>query len=63
MQTVNGQGDVKKIYKSVNTLSDERKSPPNNLITNGQGSMLTSAQEVANRWFTFLTSKFVVTER
>ena len=63
MQAVNGQGDVKKIYKSVNALSDERKSPPNNLITNGQGNMLTSAQEVANRWFTFLTSKFVVTER
>ena len=63
MQVANEQGDIKKIYKSVNALSGERKSPPKNLTTNGQGKMLTSAQEVASRWYTFLSAKFAATER
>ena len=34
---------------------------PSNLTTNGQGSMLTSASEVADRWYQFLSKKFSAT--
>ena len=54
MQVADGQGDIKKIYKSVNTLSGERKSPPKNLTTNGQGKILTSAQEVSCKSLVYL---------
>ena len=62
MQEANGQGDTRKIYKVVNALSDKRQKPAKNLTTDGQGTILGSAQEVATRWFGFLSKKFAATE-
>ena len=61
MNEANGQGDVKKIYKSVNALAGGRQKPPKNLTTDGQGGMLSSAKDVASRWYGFLTNKFAAT--
>ena len=58
----NGRGDTKKIFEVVNTLKGKAEKPPANLTTDGQGSMLRNAEDVADRWYNFLSKKFVATE-
>ena len=62
MQQANGQGDVRAIYKSVEALAGKKRRPPKNLTTDGQGSMLQSATDVAKRWYDFLSKKFSATD-
>ena len=54
----NGRGDTKTVYEVVNALKGKSEQPPKNLSTDGNGSILRSADEVANRWFQFLSKKF-----
>ena len=58
----NGRGDTKKIYEVVNALKGKSEKPPSNLTTDGQGSLLCSADDIAQRWFHFLSKKFEPTE-
>ena len=62
MQQANGQGDVRSIFKSVEALAGKKQRPPKNLTTDGQGNMLQSAADVAQRWFDFLSKKFAATK-
>ena len=62
MAEANGRGDIRKIFKSVKSLSMRQQRPPKNLTTNGKGKLLGSAAEVAQRWFTFLSKKFSPTD-
>ena len=61
MTKANWQGDTKKIYDVVKTLAGKNERPPSNLVTDGQGNMLTSAADVAARWYQFLHDKFAAT--
>ena len=61
MATTQGKGDTRTIYKSVNALAGKRQKPPPNLTTNGKGSTLDSAIDVAEQWYTFLSKKFAAT--
>ena len=63
MAEANGRGDTKRIYDVVNVLKGKSEKPPTNLTTDGQGSILCNAVEVADRWCGFLTSKFAATEK
>ena len=54
----NGRGDTRKIYQVVNSLKGKSEKPPKNLTTNGQGKVLSCAEEVATRWYQFLSKKF-----
>ena len=63
MATANGQGDTRAIYKSVRILAGKQGKPARNLVTNGQGTPLQNAKEVAARWYLFLSNKFAVTEK
>ena len=49
MAQANWQGDTKKIYSVVKTLSNKVERPPSNLVTDGQDNMFGSATEVADR--------------
>ena len=62
MQQANEQGDVRSVYKSVEALAGKKQRPPKNLTSDGQGSMLQSAADVAQRWYDFLSKKFAATE-
>ena len=62
MQSANGHGDVRAIFKSVEALSRKQQRPPKNLTTDGQGSMLRSATDVVKRWCDFLSENFVTTQ-
>ena len=59
---VNGRGDTKKIYEVVDALKGKPGKPPANLTTDGQGNPLCSADDVADRWYHFLSNKFSATE-
>ena len=61
MNQANWRGDTSQIYKIVNTLANKSEKPPRNLTTDGQGNLLTSAADVANRWQRFLSNKFAAT--
>ena len=63
LAAANGRGDTKEIYEVVNALKGKPGKPPANLTTDGQGNPLCSAEDVADRWYHFLSSKFAATER
>ena len=63
MAQANARGDTKAIYDVVNTLKGKGEKPAKNLTTNGQGEMLSCADDVAKRWYGFLSEKFSATEK
>ena len=58
----NGHGDTKKIYQAVRVLAQKQGTPPSNLTTDKNGKLLTSSEDVAQAWESFLSSKFATTQ-
>ena len=56
------RGDTRTIYKGVKELGGKRGKPSPNLTTDADGNALTSAEDVARAWSTFLANKFSATE-
>ena len=63
MEVANRIGDTKSIFKSTKVLAGKHKQPPKRLTTDGKGNLLTSAKEVASRWYGFLRDKFAATRQ
>ena len=58
----NGRGDTRKVYKAVKVLAQKQCTPPVNITTDKNGKLLTSAEEVAAAWESFLADKFAATK-
>ena len=62
MEKVNEAGDIKTIYRLVNSITSNPGKPPNNLTTDKNGQLLQSPEATANAWRDFLQKKFEPTE-
>lgn len=64
METVNAAGDVKKIYRLVNSISNKTVRPITNLTTDKHGQLLQSPKSVlqVEVWKELLSNKFKATE-
>ena len=51
-------GNMNYIFKIVNKIFKNPKSPPQNLTTDKHGNLLESADGVSKTWFEFLSNKF-----
>ena len=61
MEQANNVGDSRGVYRTVKVLARKTEKPPTNLKTDGQGGMLSCAEDVAARWHGFLKKKFSAT--
>ena len=61
MEAADKKGNTRKIYNAVKALAAKTEKPQKNLIINQQGELLTSAEDVAEEWFKFLSKKFAAT--
>ena len=64
MEQANGVGDTRKLYKVVKVLSGKvDKKPAVDLNMDDKGNAITSAEDRARTWFSFLSKKFAATQR
>ena len=61
MEQANNVGDSRGVYRTVKVLARKTEKPPTNLKTDGQGGILSCAEDVAARWYGFLKKKFSAT--
>ena len=61
MSKAAGHGDMRAVYKGVNTLAQKQAKPPSNINTDEQGNTLKCAEDTAAVWHRFLSKKFAAT--
>ena len=64
MESAYAANNTRKVFEIVEKeLIRKSKPPPQGITTDGQGKILHSAKEAADRWLNFLKSKFAATTR
>ena len=63
MEDANARNDSRRTFAIASKLERKPKPPPQNPTTDGNGKLLESAEEAANRWSKFLKAKFNATQR
>ena len=57
MEKANTDGDIRKIYRLVNTITGKPRKPPCNLTTDQNGNLLQTPEAISATWKNFLSNK------